>query len=123
MNEDKDIKDLLKELLKWTKFEGMQKVKQVLEDTLDSDVKKMTYELSNGLSSPEIAQAVGLDSSTVRDYWKDWAIIGIVEIHTEFKKRYRRIFSLREVGIEVPKTKAVPTVKAEDQETNEGEKE
>lgn len=79
MSEDKEIKDLLKELLKWTKFEGMQKVKQVLEANLDSDVKKLIYEMSNGQSSPEIAQSVGIAEHTVRNYWKDWSIIGIVE--------------------------------------------
>jgi len=102
MNEDNEIKDILKEILKWTKFEGMQKVKQILENTLDNNTKKVIYEFSDGRSSPAIAGTVGVDSSTVRDYWKAWAVLGIVEIHPEYKKRYHRIFSLKEVGIEVP---------------------
>jgi predicted transcriptional regulator len=120
MNEDKEIKEILKELLRWTKFEGMQKVKQVLEVTLDSDVKKLIYEMSNGLSSPEIAQAVGVAEHTVRNYWKDWSIIGIVEIHPEFKKRFCRVFSLREIGIESPKSKTLTAIISKDQETDEG---
>lgn len=102
MNEDNEIKGILKEILKWTKFEGMQKVKQVLENTLDNNTKKLIYEFSDGRSSPAIAGIVGVSSPTVRDYWKDWAVLGIVEIHPEYKKRYHRIFSLKEVGIEVP---------------------
>jgi len=122
MSEDREIKDLLKEILKWTKFEGMQKIKQVLENTLDSDAKKLVYESSNGLSSPEVAKIAGVDDSTVRDYWKDWAILGIAEIHPNFKKRYCRIFSLREVGIEVLKPKGVSELKEiKNQETSEGE--
>jgi hypothetical protein len=102
MNDDKDIKNILLEILKWTKIEGIPKVKQILENELDTDTKKIIYESSDGLSSPEIAQLVGVDPKTVRDYWKDWGVLGIVEIHPEFKKRYRRVFSLREVGIEIP---------------------
>lgn len=122
MSDDMEIKDLLKEILKWTKFEGMQKIKQVLENTLDSDPKKLVYESSNGLSSPEVAKIAGVDDSTVRDYWKDWAILGIAEIHPNFKKRYRRIFSLEEVGIEVPNPKGASELKEiKNQETSEGE--
>ena len=102
MDNDQEIKDILKEILKWTKFEGMQKVKQVLETTLDNDAKKLIYELSDSKSSPEIASIAGVNSLTGRNYWKEWAVLGIVEVHPDYKKRYRRIFSLGEVGIEVP---------------------
>lgn len=121
MNENKEIRDILREILKWTKFEGMQKVKQVLETTLDSDVKKLIYELSDGRSSPKIAETVGVDSSTIRDYWKDWAILGIIEIHPDFKRRYRRIFSLKEVGIQVPEVEERPEAQEEQIEGEEGE--
>lgn len=118
MDDDQEIKDILKEILRWTKFEGMQKVKQVLETTLDNDAKKLIYELSDGISSPKIAKIAEVAPPTVRDYWKDWSVLGIVEIHPDYKKRYRRIFSLKEVGIEVPESKE--SVKTEE-ETAEGE--
>jgi hypothetical protein len=105
LDNDQEIKDILKEILKWTKFEGMQKVKQVLEAELDTDTKKLVYELSDGNSSPRIAKIAEIDPTTVRDYWKDWDVLGIVEIHPDYKKRYCRVFSLREVGIEVPEAK------------------
>lgn len=102
MNENNEIKDILKEILKWTKFEGIQKVKQVIEATLDNDAKRLIYELSDGKSSPEIAKIVRTDPSTVRDYWRNWAVLGIAEIHPGYKRRYQRIFSLKELGIEIP---------------------
>jgi len=123
MNSDPEIKDILKEILKWTKFEGMQKVKQVLETTLDNDTKKLIYEMSDGKSSPTIAGIVKVDPTTVRDYWKDWAILGIVEVHPDYKKRYRRIFSLKEVGIEVVQVKELGEVEKAEEETIEGEQE
>ena len=121
MNSDQEIKDILREILKWTKFQAMQKVKQVLETTLDNDTKKLIYELSDGRSSPKIAEIVGVTPSTVRDYWKDWAVLGIVEIHPEYKRRYRRIFSLREVGIEVPEVEEKIEVQEEEIEGEENE--
>ena len=105
MDSDPEIKEILREILKWTKFEGIQKVKQVLETTLDSDIKKLIYEMSDGKSSPTIAGIVKVDPTTVRGYWKDWAILGIVEVHPDYKKRCCRVFSLKEVGIEVPEAK------------------
>lgn len=105
MSEDKDTKDLLKEILKWTKFTGFEKVRHLLETELDTDSKKIVYEYSNGMSSPEIEQITGVDDSTIRDYWKEWVLSGLVELHSDYKKRYRHIFSLREFGIEIPNIK------------------
>ena len=102
MDNDQEIKNILKEILKWTKFEGMQKVKQVLEATLDTDAKKLIYELSDGRPSPAIARIASVSDQTVRNYWKEWAVLEIVEVHPDYKKRYRRVFSLKEVGIKVP---------------------
>lgn len=121
LDNNEEIKNILKEILKWTKFQGMQKIKQVLETALNTDTKKLVYELSDGISSPKIAKIAGADSSTVRDYWRDWAILGIVEIHPEYKRRYRRIFSLKEVGIEVPEVKEKTEAQEEKPEGEENE--
>jgi len=102
LNGDREIKDILSDILKWTKFQGMQKAKQVLETTLDTDIKRLIYSLSDGESSPNIARTVGVDPMKVRRYWKQWFIVGIVEVHPRYKKRYQRIFTLEEFGIEVP---------------------
>ena len=107
MNGNNEIKDILKEILKWTKFEGMQKVKQVLENTLDTDTKKLIYELSDGRSSPTIARLARVSPPTVRDYWADWVVLGIAEIHPDYKKRCRRVFSLEEIGIAVPQVEGI----------------
>jgi len=118
---DQEIRDILREILKWTKFEGMQNVKQVLETTLDNDCKRLIYEFSDGRSSPKIAKIVGVDATTVRNYWKDWAVLGIVKIHPDYKKRYCRLFSFKEVGIEVPSLKTDTSSKGDQQKLEEAE--
>lgn len=102
MEPDDETKEILREILKWTKFQGMQKVKQVLEVALDTDAKKLVYHLSDGRPSPAIAKSAQVSSSTVRRLWKEWAVMGIVEIHPAYKKRFHRVFSLKGVGVEIP---------------------
>ncbi|MBU7036699.1 MAG: hypothetical protein HXS52_02115 [Theionarchaea archaeon] len=98
--------EVLEEILKWTKFQGMQNVKVILESELDDISKKLIYELSDGRSSPEIAKIAGVASKTVRNHWKKWCAMGIMEIHPDYKKRYRKVFSLEEVGIQPPETES-----------------
>lgn len=114
-----EITKLLKEILKWRRFEVTEKVRAVLDSELDTDTKKLTYHLSNGESSPRIAKIVQVDPSTVRDYWKKWGRMGIMEIHPDYKKRYRKIFSLEEVGIEVPELGKAKPVEKEESDVNE----
>lgn len=79
MNDEKldRIIELLEEILKWTRFEGNQKVKEILLDELDTDAKKIVYELSDGRSSPEIEKMADVISKTIRDWWKKWANRGL----------------------------------------------
>lgn len=120
MSGDQETRDILREILRWTKFEGLQKLKQVLETTLDTGTKKLIHELSDGKSSPEIVRVVNVDPSTVRDYWKQRTILGITELHPNYSRRYRRIFSLKETGIEVPEyTAQAPSADLADEGDND----
>lgn len=105
--DDERIVDLLKEILKWTRFQGMLRVKDVLLDTLKKDEEKIAYESSDGRrGSREVAKLAGVSHQTVVNYWKKWATLGIVEpIKAPGGIRYKRSFSLSDFGIEVPKIK------------------
>lgn len=105
MNDEKldRIIELLEEILKWTRFEGNQRVKEILLDELDTDAKKIVYELSDGRSSPEIEKMADVTSKTIRDWWKKWANRGLTEVHPEYKVRFHKVFSLGDFGIEIPK--------------------
>jgi len=101
----KRMVELLEELLKWTKASTRPTIKKICEENLKTDTEKLAYELSDGKSSPVIASNVGIDPSTVREYWKKWVNAGMMEICPKYKKRYCKLFSLGELGIEVPETK------------------
>jgi glycine cleavage system aminomethyltransferase T len=115
-NQQKNLIDLLSEILKWTKFIGKQKLKILLEDALKEDLEKVIYELSDGKSLREMekickANGFSVSHATIGNYWDKWAALGIVEPSIRFKGRYERIVSLNDVGLDVPKIDLSKTVK------------
>jgi hypothetical protein len=92
------------ELVKWTRPQGILTVKQVLTSALRSDAEKLVYNFSDGRSSQEVAKVSGVSFPTVTVYWKRWSTLGIVDpMKVQGGTRYRRIFSLEDVGIDVPR--------------------
>ncbi|MCW4002621.1 MAG: hypothetical protein NWE95_01735 [Candidatus Bathyarchaeota archaeon] len=100
----KNIENKISELLKWTKFAGIQQLKNVLVQALsDDEAATLAYELSDGSRGiREIAKLSGIGKSTVAAYWRKWSKIGIVEPSSVYQGRCQRICSLEEVGIPVP---------------------
>jgi len=106
MERDEQIIELLKELVKWTKFQAWGKVKDVLLSVLDDDEKKKIYHLSDGKnSSRKIADKIVGGKDKVIRHWSEWANFNIVEpIPVKGGGlRYKKIFSLEDFGIDVPK--------------------
>lgn len=98
----KEIK-LLEEILKWVKFFGWGKVKDVLKDTLKKKKHKLAYHYSDGRSTREVSEKLDVSHVTISNWWKKWAKIGIVEsVAARRGTRYQKIFPLEEFGIEVP---------------------
>jgi len=98
----REIATLLRELLKWSRFAGMQQLKSILTSTLASPQEKLVYELSDGeRSTREIASMSGIGHTTVQRYWEKWRKVGIVE-PAKREGRFQRICSLEDVGLEMP---------------------
>jgi hypothetical protein len=117
--------EILREILKWIKFTGLKEVKNVLMATLDTEQKRLIYDLSDGnRGSVEIAKLAGTSDTTVRRYWTLWIRQGIVEsLRVRGGERYKKSFELEDFGIEVPELKAQteaakpePTVETEQRE-------
>jgi len=116
----KKIIELLSEIVKWVKFNGIQSVRQVLSENLKKDSDKIAYHYSDGRTSAEVAALAGVSDFTVRSYWKKWATLGLVLPSEKFKGRYERIFSLEDFGMEIPLPKKTET-KVESKEEKESE--
>ncbi len=101
------ILEELNEIAKWTKFQSLDKLHDILSKVLKSENEKIAYELSDGVrTTRDIAKEIGLNSkSTIIAYWQKWSKIGIVEESKKFKGRMKHFVSLEEVGIDIPKSK------------------
>lgn len=101
--------DLLGELLRWTKFQGMIKLKEVILLNVKTENEKKIFELSDGRAMTEIAGIVGVSHVTVYNYWQRWSKTGIVEPSKKYKGRYERMVSLLDMGVEVPRIEVPKT--------------
>lgn len=91
----------------------MKEVKNTLADALDTDVKKLVYQKSDGAHGlVELAKLAGFGSnSTIANMWEAWLKLNLGEsIPAKGGSRFKRSFDLEDFGIEVPeiKTKIVP---------------
>lgn len=121
MPEDNEQIALLREIAKWLRFTGMKEVKSVLASALDNDQKKLVYHLSDGNNgSVEIAQQSGVSDFTVRNYWKQWSKLGIVEaIKVRRGDRYRKTFDLEDFGVDIPQARTTTQPNASGQPEGE----
>lgn len=100
-----EIKAVLKESSKWTKFAGIKEIKPVLEEQLPNDSKKLIYHLSDGThGTQKISKIVGaISHQSVLNYWKNWEKIGLGEyISVRGGSRFKHSFDLTDFAIKIP---------------------
>ena len=106
--ETEEVK-LLREILKWNKFAGMNQVQSVLENAMNTPEKRLAYQLSDGTrGTVEIAKLSKVGSTfKVGTLWKEWKRKGLGDsFSVQGGERFKRTFDLEDFGIEVPQ---VPT--------------
>jgi len=130
-NVDKQDKviELLEEILRWTRLQGVQNARAVLVDALKTDTLKIAYQFSDGRSSVDVAKVCGVSPMTVTNYWRRWFTLGIAQPSKNYKGRFERAFSLEDLGIEIPsievgvKAKTKERIQVEETATKGGESE
>lgn len=122
MNDKKieQIINLLEEMLKWIKFAGAREVRTVLMGVLDTDQKRLIYNLSDGeLGTIEIGKISKSSDSTVRRCWESWERLGIVEpLAVRGGIRYKKAFELQDFGFIIPQIKTVTDIDSKRQKGN-----
>ncbi len=105
------IDETLKEILKWTRFANISKLKEVLISELDSDEKKLSYDGSDGVNGlKELVDISGAPERTIHNWWQIWFRLGLVTEAETRKGRMMKIVSLDDAGIKVPKKSKVQAV-------------
>lgn len=71
---------------------------------LDSDERKMIYELTDGVrTQKEISSIVNVSRSSIAYYWQKWQGLGILIPSSKFKVRMKKVIPLSQVGIQLPR--------------------
>ena len=100
--QSKEIVQLLRELLKWQRFTAIASLKEILTKNLDKKEKLLVYESTNGINKREdIIRETGCSAGAISSWWMDWYAKGLVEKIDG--GRYKKIISLSEIGIDLPK--------------------
>lgn len=100
------------ELTFWMKFSVWTTFAKTLKATLPDDIDKLVYELSDDRSTREIAQILTssgrkITHKTVANMWQRWAEVPIV-MPAMKKGRFKRVVSLKSIGIQVPTIEGLP---------------
>ena len=102
--------EILKELLNWTKVGFYSQVKKMLFEVLDSENKRLAYQIADGTQGRDaIKTAAGMGSDSVTELFRQCVSLGLMEITHDNKRRH--LFDLSNFGlapqIEAPKQKSV----------------
>ena len=93
-----------REIATWLQIAYGAQLKEKLETLLDDPRKLIAYEYSDGENSTRsVAQTAGVSDKGIRSWWREWMEHDIVE-PASVEGRFRRRFSLRKFGIELPAT-------------------
>ena len=101
--------ELLREILKWIRFMGSSEVKTTLVSALDTEKKKLAYQMSDGRNARRIiGEQVGIDDRAVSEWWQQWILLGIGEgiAVAGGGNRFKRSFDLKALGINLPTVKS-----------------
>lgn len=108
-----DLSAKIEELTFWMKFSIWTTFVKMLTATLRDDTEKLVYELSTGdKSTRDIAQIVSsngrqITHQTVKNMWQRWSAVPIV-MSAGTQGRFKRVVSLKSIGIQVPIIKGLP---------------
>ena len=102
LDKEDNIVELLEEILLWTKYDFLE-IKQKMIEHLDTDDKKIVYQLSDGKrSSYDIAEFITASRRSISNWWQRWFELGLVKQTEKYEGRYKRLVSLTEMGIPIP---------------------
>lgn len=97
MNNEEKIVELLTETVRWLRFQGLEKAKAAVAEHLDTDKKKLVFDLTDGKSTVRsIVAETGASSASLFTWWNEWYAAGIL---TKEGDKYRHLFKLSEIGL------------------------
>ena len=102
------IQSLLEDISAWLKLISAEKIKNILEEELDSPRKKLVYHYSTeDKSTRTISDLSTMSRGSISNYQKSWYNIGLMKkIQIQGKERYVKNFDLEDYKINVLNNKS-----------------
>ncbi len=99
-----EINETLRQILRWVRFQSLERVRQILEKEVAQDPKRiLVYELTDGdKGRPEVSKISGVPSSTIQVWWDRWYSLGLLEPSSKRKGMVRKLCGIQEVGLAIP---------------------
>ena len=119
MESSESLLSKIDELIKWTKLIAKPRIRELINQNLESELEFAIYELSDGLKSTRDISTVlsrKVSHTTVLTSWQKWRRLGILEPSTKYKGRYGKICSLEELGITIPPMLKEDSLQGENEE-------
>jgi len=89
---------VLKELLVWTRVGFYADVKATLRDVINTEKKKLSYQMADGIKSGEsIRVELTMSPNDLSDFFKQCTRLGLMEQLEDGKRR--RLFDLKDFGL------------------------
>lgn len=104
----KQTYQIMNEILKWLKFIGNEKIRKIINENFKKDYEFLLYDMSDGKKATrELAEKLPISKDTITTYWDKWTELGIMEkVPVQGGgTRGKKIFTLSELGIDIPKIK------------------
>ncbi|TKJ17584.1 hypothetical protein CEE44_03560 [Candidatus Woesearchaeota archaeon B3_Woes] len=90
-------KELLSEILKWERLKGIQTLRQIIPELIDTEEKRKLYEMTDGKNGiKEIQSKVTISSGKISLLWNFWYYNGLLEKEGQ---KFKKIISLKELGL------------------------
>jgi len=95
---EKELLALVKEMLKWIRFQAQPVAKSRLEDALPESVHRRLYQALDGKRTQgQLAESLKTSQPTVSHLISSWVRLGIVE--EDSPGRYTKSFDLNTLGV------------------------
>lgn len=89
---------ILQELLNWTKVGFYASVKGMLSDVLNTENKRLAYQLADGTRGRDaIKTAAGMGSDSVTELFRQCVNLGLMDVNLDNKRR--GLFNLDNFGL------------------------
>jgi len=92
-----DQKEILTEILKWERLKGIQTLRRLIPELVDTEEKRILYEMTDGKNGiKEVQMKMKISSGKISLLWNLWYANGLVE---KAGQKFKKIISLKELGL------------------------